>query len=129
MKVDLVERLAEAEAEIARADYATRRAVERLAEATLACGHPASLLLRSTETGEPLYCELCDDKSGRRDAEHREVDLQARLAEANALLREESHEHHRFTQMTEYPAVTRMLLWHMDRKRRIDAHLAREGKP
>jgi uncharacterized protein YciW len=46
----------------------------------LPCGHPASLLLRSAETGEPLYCELCDDKSGRRDAEQREVDLQARLA-------------------------------------------------
>ena len=48
----------------------------------LTCEHPASLLLRSAETGEPLYCELCDDKSGRRDAEQCEVDIQARLAEA-----------------------------------------------
>jgi hypothetical protein len=52
-----------------------------------------------------------------------------RLAETEALLREESHAHYCFTQMTEYPAVTRMLLWHMDRKRRIDTHLAQEEKP
>lgn len=38
------------------------------------CGHPASLLLKSAETGEPMYCEACDDKSGRRDAEQREQD-------------------------------------------------------
>ena len=55
-------------------------------------------------------------------------EARARLAEADALLREESHEHYRFTQMTEYPSVTRMLLWHMDRKRRIDAHLSRKEK-
>ncbi len=41
------------------------------------CGHPASLLLTSAETGEPLYCEACDDKSGRRDAEARETELMA----------------------------------------------------
>lgn len=41
------------------------------------CGHPASLLLTSAETGEPLYCEACDDKSGRRDAEARESELMA----------------------------------------------------
>jgi hypothetical protein len=45
----------------------------------LPCGHPASLLLRSAETGEPLYCELCDDKSGRRDAEQCETELRAAL--------------------------------------------------
>lgn len=44
------------------------------------CGHPASLLLRSAETGEPLYCELCDDKSARRDAEQREQELLAEVA-------------------------------------------------
>lgn len=52
--------------------------VEERAE-TLACGHPASLLLRSAETGAPLYCELCDDKTGRRDAEAMEEYLQALL--------------------------------------------------
>lgn len=46
------------------------------------CGHPVSLLLKSAETGEPLYCEACDDKSARRDAETREVEL---LAEVRAL--------------------------------------------
>lgn len=48
------------------------------------CGHPESLLLKSAETGEPLYCEACDDKSGRRDAEQRETELLA----ANQALRE-----------------------------------------
>lgn len=39
------------------------------------CGHPQALLLRSAETSEPLYCEACDDKSGRRDAEAMEAAL------------------------------------------------------
>lgn len=47
------------------------------------CGHPKSLVLHSAESGEPLYCETCDDKSGRRDAELRESELAA----ANAALR------------------------------------------
>ncbi len=46
------------------------------AEAVLVCGHHTSLLVRSAETGEPLYCELCDDKTGRRDAEQMETMLQ-----------------------------------------------------
>lgn len=54
----------------------------------LPCGHPAQLLLKSAETGEPLYCELCDDKSGRRDAEARESELAA----ANATLRKRAEE-------------------------------------
>ena len=49
------------------------------------CGHHPSLMLHSVETGESLYCELCDDKSGRKDAELRETEL----AEANRVLREE----------------------------------------
>ncbi len=63
--------------------FAARRIVAALeARATraaqaLPCGHPAELLLKSAETGEPLYCELCDDKSGRRDAEARESELSA----------------------------------------------------
>ena len=40
---------------------------------TQECGHPESLALKSAETGEPLYCEACDDKAGRRDAEDRET--------------------------------------------------------
>ena len=51
--------------------------------------------------------------------------LRAERDEAVALLKEESYEQYRFTQMTEYPSVTRMLLWHMDRRRRIDAFLAK----
>jgi hypothetical protein len=44
-----------------------------------------------------------------------------RLREA---LRVERHEHHRRTQMTEYPSITANLLWNMDSVRRIDAALA-----
>lgn len=46
-------------------------------KATLPCGHPASMLLKSAETGEPLYCEYCDCIQRRNDAEKREVELQA----------------------------------------------------
>ena len=80
----------------ARADAAWNSAAahaqglrERIAEleasdALQPCGHPKSLVLHSAESGEPLYCETCDDKSGRRDAELRESELAA----ANAALRE-----------------------------------------
>lgn len=47
---------------------------------TLACGHPVSLMLKSAETGKPLYCELCDAQSGRRDAEAMEAELGAKMA-------------------------------------------------
>lgn len=50
------------------------------------CGHPASMLLTSAESGEPLYCEACDDKSARRDAEQREQELQTELARVKAEL-------------------------------------------
>ena len=53
--------------------------------ATQPCGHPVSLVIRSAESGEALYCEACDDKSGRRDAEMREGEL----LEANQKLRDE----------------------------------------
>ena len=55
------------------------------ARAVLPCGHPASLMLRSAETGAPLYCELCDAQSGRRDAEAMEAELRKQLAEARAV--------------------------------------------
>lgn len=58
-----------------------------LSDANLPCGHPASLLLRSAETGEPLYCELCDDKSGRRDAETMERELRAKVADLEDTVR------------------------------------------
>lgn len=54
------------------------------AEKVSPCGHPASLMLTSAETGKPLYCELCDDKSGRRDAERMEAELRTKLADAEA---------------------------------------------
>ena len=58
---------------------------QALHTATQPCGHPVSLVIRSAESGEALYCEACDDKSGRRDAEMRE----AELLEANQKLRDE----------------------------------------
>lgn len=66
-----------------------KAAVPTEAEPAQPCGHPESLLLKSAETGEPLYCEACDDKSGRRDAEQRETELLA----ANQALREEIAAH------------------------------------
>lgn len=81
--------------------------------------HEAELVAASWKREAELNEQAADESSG----------YAKRLAEAEALLREESHAHYCFTQMTEYPAVTRMLLWHMDRKRRIDTHLAQEEKP
>lgn len=61
-----------------------RAALDSQAAERLSCGHPAELMQYSAETGAPLYCELCDDKSGRRDAERREMELQAELAALRA---------------------------------------------
>lgn len=44
------------------------------------CGHPASLLLMSAETGEPLYCELCDMYRQRNDAVAVEAELRKEIA-------------------------------------------------
>lgn len=44
---------------------------------TLLCGHHHSLMLKSAETGEPLYCELCDCISRRNDAEKMETEARA----------------------------------------------------
>lgn len=49
------------------------------APAALKCGHHKSLMLLSAETRQPLYCELCDAISGRRDAELMEAELRAKL--------------------------------------------------
>lgn len=57
--------------------------IERLS-AVSPCGHPASLMLKSAETGADLYCELCDEKSGRRDAESRETEMQAEIERLRA---------------------------------------------
>ena len=40
-----------------------------LAANTLPCGHHHSLMLKSAETGDPLYCELCDLRAQRNDLE------------------------------------------------------------
>jgi hypothetical protein len=43
------------------------------------CGHHQSLSINSAETGAYLYCDLCDAKGGRADAEQQERDLQWRV--------------------------------------------------
>lgn len=51
-----------------------------LAANTLPCGHHHSLMLKSAETGDQLYCELCDLRDQRNDLE---IELEAiqRVAE------------------------------------------------
>lgn len=48
------------------------------------CGHQRSLMLKSVETGADLYCELCDTRGRRNDAEQREAELQAAIAARDA---------------------------------------------
>lgn len=45
----------------------------------LPCGHHHSLMLKSAETGEPLYCEYCDCIQRRNDAEKMERDLKLEI--------------------------------------------------
>jgi hypothetical protein len=45
----------------------------------LPCGHHKSLLLKSAETGLPLYCDLCDARSAQRDAEEMEAKYAAQV--------------------------------------------------
>ena len=45
----------------------------------LPCGHPTSMLLKSAETGDPLYCEYCDCIQRRNDAEKMERDLKLEI--------------------------------------------------
>lgn len=80
--------IAQMEWEAFQGGYAAGAAAER---ATLPCGHPASLMLKSAETGADLYCKLCDAQSARRDAEEMEDELRAKLAEAEETIRNLSH--------------------------------------
>jgi len=54
----------------------------------LSCGHPASLMRKSAETGEDLFCELCDCRSARSDAEAMEAKYRADRDAFQALLQE-----------------------------------------
>lgn len=60
-------------------DESVERERTNVAKAALECGHPASLKLHSAETGEPLYCELCDMRSQRNDAVQMEEHYKAEL--------------------------------------------------
>lgn len=50
----------------------------------LPCGHPASLMLTSAETGLPLYCELCDALGRARDGEAMEAEWRAKYEQLAA---------------------------------------------
>lgn len=60
----------------------------------LKCGHHVSLMLKSAETGKPLYCELCDAVLRRNDAELMEQEYRKRADALEAALRElvDAHE-------------------------------------
>lgn len=45
------------------------------------CGHPSELAIYSAETGQFLFCDLCDCRSRRNDAEKAEAELRASLAQ------------------------------------------------
>ncbi len=48
------------------------------------CGHPESLMLKSAETGEDLYCECCDMRDQRNDAQTAEEGLISPRTEPDA---------------------------------------------
>jgi transcriptional antiterminator Rof (Rho-off) len=81
MRADKAQTLMEAEKAMAQIREATAKIVQERdeARAVLACGHHHSLLLKSAETGKPLYCELCDAISRRNDAERMEADARAEV--------------------------------------------------
>jgi hypothetical protein len=54
----------------------------------LPCGHHKSLLLKSAETGLPLYCDLCDARSAQRDAEEMEAKYAAQVEALEAVVKE-----------------------------------------
>ena len=70
--------------EQARAERAEAELAALRAEKVSQCGHPSSLMLRSAETGKALYCELCDERKRRRDAESMEEHYKARAEKAKA---------------------------------------------
>lgn len=67
-----------------RAEKAEAELAALRAEKVSQCGHPSSLMLRSAETGKALYCELCDERKRRRDAESMEEHYKARAEKAEA---------------------------------------------
>lgn len=60
-------------------DFARRLAALNKTGMSLPCGHHESLAINSAETGKFLYCELCDERSGRKDAEKMEAQYQLRI--------------------------------------------------
>lgn len=48
------------------------------------CGHEVSFLIRSAETGDALYCEICNLRDERNDAVQMEQELRAQLSAATA---------------------------------------------
>lgn len=67
-------------------DQSERIAALEAENAMLPCGHHASMMLMSAETGNPLYCEACDDKTGRRDAELVADEQRTRIAALESAL-------------------------------------------
>lgn len=51
-----------------------------------ACGHHISLAIYSAEDGRYLYCDLCDNRSARRDAEKMEREYGIKLKEQGSEL-------------------------------------------
>lgn len=84
VRADKAQALMEAEKAMAQIREATAEIVKErdlaAAQAVLPCGHHHSLMLESAETGEPLYCELCDCISRRNDAETMEAEARAEAA-------------------------------------------------
>ena len=92
---------------VAASDYDALRAelAALRAEKVSQCGHPSSLMLRSAETGKALYCELCDERKRRRDAESMEEHYKARAEKAEAE-RESAHaaQRHAEKELSQYMA-------------------------
>jgi hypothetical protein len=57
-------------------------------EQVLQCGHHISLAINSSESGEFLYCDLCDARSQRNDAQQMERELSEELAAHSAMFGE-----------------------------------------
>ncbi len=81
--------------EARNAEIVRLNAITEKAEATLACGHPASLLVFSAETGEAVLCKLCDALRQLKKAE-------AELAEIS---QRQGATHHHWTEIAAMPQV------------------------